>query len=171
MSKAKITIVGAGNIGREVALWCSIKELGDIVLWNRTTETAVGNALDIMETSPLIGFDTNIIGTGNLNDTKKSDIIVFTAGLPRKAGQTREQLVGINAKVIYPLIKKLSKLSPNAIIIIITNPLDAMAYLALKVSKFSSKKVIGLAGILDSSRFSSFVAKELKISIKEVSAI
>ncbi len=169
--RAKISVIGAGNVGKEVALWCALKELGDIVLWNRTAETAIGNALDIMETGPIVGFDAKVIGTGDLNETKKSDIIVLTAGMPRKPGQTREQLVEINSAIVYPLIKKLAKLSPKSIIIIITNPLDAMAYLAYKASKFSRNKIIGMAGVLDSSRFSAFVSKELKVSIKDTESL
>lgn len=169
--RAKISVIGAGNVGKEVALWCALKELGNIVLWNRTAETATGNALDIMETGPIMGFDAKVNGTGDLNETKKSDIIVFTAGMPRKPGQTREQLVETNSAIVYPLIKKLAKLSPKSIIIIITNPLDAMAYLAYKASKFSRNKIIGMAGVLDSSRFSAFVSKELKVSIKDTESL
>ena len=169
--RAKISVIGSGNVGKEIALWCAVKELGNIVLWNRTPETAVGNALDIMETGPIMGFDANIVGTGYLKETKKSDVIVFTAGLPRKAGQTREQLVGDNVKVVYPLVRKLVRLSPKSIIIIVTNPLDAMAYIAYKASRFPSNRVVGMAGILDSSRFSAFVAKELKVSIKEIESL
>ncbi len=171
MGKAKISIIGAGNVGRETAVWCAVKELGDIVLWNRTAETAIGNALDIMEAAPIADFDTKIAGTGNLKQTKKSDLVILTAGVPRKAGQTREQLVEVNAKVVYSLVEKLARFSPKSVIITVTNPLDAMAYLAYKASKFPSSRVIGMAGILDSSRFSAFVAKELGISTKEIESI
>ncbi|MBI1972445.1 malate dehydrogenase [Candidatus Woesearchaeota archaeon] len=171
MARSKITIMGAGNVGREAAVWCAVKELGDIVLWNRTKATALGSAYDIMEAAPIIGFDAEVKGTNNIKDTKKSDVIVFTAGVPRKAGQTREQLVTTNAQVIYPLVKKVARLSPHAIIIMVTNPLDAMTYLAYKASNFPSSRVLGLAGVLDSSRFSSFVAKALKVSVKEVEAL
>ncbi len=171
MARPKITIIGAGNVGREAALWCAVKELGDLVFWNRTKATALGTAYDIMETGPIIGFDAEIKGTDSIKDTEKSDVIVFTAGIPRKAGQTREQLVTTNAQVIYPLVKKVARLSPHAIIIMVTNPLDAMTYLAYKASNFPSSRVLGLAGVLDSSRFSSFVAKALNVSVKEVGAL
>lgn len=170
MKPKKISIIGAGNVGREVAAWCAMKELGNIVLWNRTKETAIGNALDLMEAAPLIGYNVEIKGTGNIKDTKNSDVIVFTAGLPRKPGMTREDLIKANTKIISPLIKKLVKLSPKAVIIMVTNPLDNMSYVALKSSKFPRNRVIGMGGILDSSRFESFIAKELKVSVDKVHA-
>lgn len=169
--RKKISIIGAGNVGREVASWCAVKELGDIVIWNRSKNRAVGNALDLMEAAPIVGYDANITGTNNLRKTKNSDIIVFTAGLPRKPGMTREDLIGTNAKIITPLVKKLSRLSKKSILIMVTNPLDVMAYAALKASRFNKKRVIGMAGILDSSRFKSFIAKELKVSVDDVSAL
>lgn len=171
MIKPKISIIGAGNVGREVAFWCCLKELGDVVLYNRTAETAIGNALDIMEAGPIAGFDTEIKGTGKLEDTRNSDVIVFTAGIARKAGQTREELVGINAKIVAENVKKLAKLSPKSIIVVVTNPLDAMTYVSLKASKFSGNRVVGMSGILDSSRFSSFVAQEYGVSRKEVESL
>jgi len=169
--KKKITIIGAGNVGRETASWCAMKELGDIVLWNRSKERAIGNALDLMEAAPLVPFNTNIIGSEDLKDTKNSDIIVFTAGSPRKPGTKREELVKENAKVIIPLVKKLAKLSPKAILIMVTNPLDVMAYAALKSSGFPKKRVIGMAGILDTSRLESFIAKELRVDVEKVHAL
>jgi malate dehydrogenase len=169
--RKKISVIGAGNVGREVAAWCAIKELGDVVLWNRSKEKAIGNALDLMEAGPIVGFDTKIIGTDNLNKTKNSNVIVFTAGFPRKPGMKREELVKTNADVVKPLIKKLAKLSPKAIIVMLTNPLDAMTYVAFKASKFPKKRVIGMAGVLDSSRFKSFISDELKVSRDEVSAL
>jgi len=169
--KKKMTIIGAGNVGRETASWCAMKELGDIVLWNRSKERAIGNALDLMEAAPLVPFNTNIIGSEDLKDTKNSDIIIFTAGSPRKPGMKREELVKGNAEVIIPLVKKLAKLSPKAILIMVTNPLDAMAYAALKASGFPKNRVIGMAGILDSSRLESFIAKELKVDVEKVHAL
>jgi len=154
-----------------IASWCAVKELGDIVLWNRSVSRAKGTAFDLMESAPLVGFDVFIKGTANLKDTKNSDVVVFTAGLPRKPGMTREELVGTNAKIIVPLIKKLAKLSPKAIFVMVTNPLDAMTYAVLKNTKLHKKQVIGMAGILDSSRFCSFIAKELKVSTRDVSAL
>lgn len=167
----KISIIGAGNVGREVASWCAIKELGDIVLWNRSKKRAAGNALDLMESAPIVGFDANIDGTNDIKRTKNSDVIVFTSGLARKSGMKREDLIATNAEIIIPLIKKLAKLSKDSILIMVTNPVDAMAYAAFRASKFNKKRVIGMAGVLDSSRFKSFIAKELKVSVEEVSAL
>lgn len=169
--KKKISVIGAGNVGKEVVAWCASKELGNIVLYNRTKEKAIGIALDLLESAPLVGFDTEILGTGNIKDTKNSDIIVFTAGIARKPGMKREDLIKINAKIIGPLIKKLSKLSPNAIIIMVTNPLDVMTYVAWKNSGFPKHRVLGQAGILDSSRFASFIADELGVSVRIVKAV
>lgn len=169
--RKKISIIGAGNVGREAAAWCAIKELGDIVLWNRTKEAAIGNALDLSEAAPLIGFDARIKGTGNLGDTKNSDIVVITSGLPRKPGMTREDLVKSNAGIVADLSKKVAKLSPKAVLVVLTNPLDAMSYVALKASKFPKQRVIGMAGILDGSRFKSFIAEELNVSVNDVSAV
>ncbi len=169
--RKKISVIGVGNVGREVASWLAIKELGDIVIWNRTKEKAVGNALDIMEAGPIAGYDAKIIGTDKISDTKNSDIIVFTAGSPRKPGMLREELIASNAKVVMPLAKKLAKASPKAIMIMLTNPLDAMTYAAYKATKFPRGRIIGMAGTLDSSRFKSFIAQELGVSIEEVSAM
>jgi len=169
--KKKISIIGAGNVGRETAGWCAVKELGDIILWNRSKEKAIGNALDLMEAAPLVPFNTNIIGTDKLKDTARSDIIIFTAGSPRKPGMNREELVRGNASVIKPLVKKLAKLSPRAILIMVTNPLDAMTYAAFKASGFPKHRVIGMAGILDSSRLESFIAKRLKVDVQKVNAL
>jgi len=169
--RKKITVVGAGNVGKEIVAWCAVKELGDIVLWNRTKEKAIGIALDLSESAPIVGFDANILGTDKFSDTTNSDIIVFAAGLPRRPGMKREDLININAKIINSLVKKFSKLSPEAIIIMVTNPLDVMTFVAWKSSGFSKSKVIGQAGILDSSRFASFIAKELNVSVKRISAI
>jgi len=169
--RPKITVVGAGNVGREVASWCAVKELGDIVLWNRSIERAKGNALDLAESAPLAGFDVNILGTNKISDTKNSSVIVFTAGLPRKPGMKREELIQTNAKVVGPLVKKLAKASPKAILIMVTNPLDAMTAVAFKASKFPKKRIIGMAGILDTSRFESFIAKETKASVDDVKAV
>lgn len=171
MTRPKVSIIGSGNVGKETALWCAVKELCDIVLWNRTAETAIGNALDISEAAPICGYDVKVVGSGDIKHTKNSDIIIFTAGMPRKPGQTREDLVSVNAKIVYLLAKKLAMLSKDAVMIIITNPLDAMSYLAYKASKFKKNKIIGLSGILDSSRFSSFVANELNVSVKEIESL
>jgi len=167
----KISILGAGNVGSEVAYWCAIKELGNIVLWNRTKETAIGKALDLMESAPIARFNTRVKGTGNLKDTENSDIIVITLGIARKAGMMREELAGVNANIVRDIIKKTTKYSKGSILLIVTNPVDVMTYVAFKASKFKRNRVFGLAGALDSSRFRYFISKELNISIDEINAL
>lgn len=167
----KISILGTGNVGSEVAYWCAIKELGDIVLWNRTKETAMGKALDLMESAPIARFDAKVKGTGNIKDTKKSDIIIITAGMARKPGMTREELAKTNADIIKSLVKDVVKYSKNSILLMVTNPLDVMTYITLKASKFKKNKVLGIGGALDSSRFRYFIAKELNVSIEEINAL
>lgn len=167
----KITIAGAGKVGSTAALWCALKELGDIVLYNRTEGKAKGIALDISETAPIYGFDSKITGTGNYKYTKNSDVIVITAGVQRKAGMSRDDLLKTNGAIVSDIVKNITKYSKNAVLVIVSNPLDAMAYLAKKVSKFPKNRVIGMAGILDSSRFKSFIADKLNVSVQDVSAL
>jgi len=168
--RKKISIIGAGRVGSTAAQICAYKELGDVVLWNRTPEIAKGIALDLMEAAPIEGFDIDIVGTGDLKDTKNSEVVAVTAGAQRKPGQTREELVNINSEIIKSLAPHLVKFSPKCVLIIITNPLDAMVYLSYKISKLPRERVIGMAGILDSSRFASFIAKELKVAVEDISA-
>lgn len=167
----KITIVGAGKVGSTAAFLCYIKELGEVVLWNRTQRTAKGIALDIMESGPLFGTDSKIIGTSDYKKTKDSDIVVITAGAPRKEGMNRDDLLNSNGKIIKDITKKIVRYSKNCILIVVTNPLDAMVYVAKEVSGFNKNKVIGMAGVLDTSRFKSFLAKDLKVSVKDVNAV
>ncbi|MER2600484.1 MAG: malate dehydrogenase [Caldilineales bacterium] len=166
----KITIVGAGFVGATAAHWCASKELGDVVLVDIVEGMPQGKALDLLQAGPVEGYDLNIVGTNDYADTANSDIIVITAGLPRKPGMTREDLVGTNAKIITTVVENVVKHSPNAIMILVTNPLDTMTYLAKKVSGFPRERVIGQAGVLDSARMRTFISQELNVSVENIHA-
>lgn len=166
----KITIVGAGNVGASCAAWVAEHDLGEIVLLDTLhTETMPkGKALDINQCGAVLGFDTRLIGTTDYADTANSDVVVITAGVARKPGMSREDLIGVNQTIISSIVKNIVTTSPNAIIIVVTNPLDTMTYLALKESGFPRHRVIGQAGILDRARMATFVAMELGVSIHSV---
>ena len=166
----KISIVGAGFVGATAAHWCAVKELGDVVLVDIVEGMPQGKALDLLEAGPIQGYDLNILGTNDYADTANSDIVVVTAGLPRKPGMTREDLVGTNAKIVGGVIENVVKHSPNAIIILVTNPLDTMVYLAYKKSGLPRERIIGQAGILDSARMRTFIAMELNVSVENTHA-
>jgi malate dehydrogenase len=176
MTRNKITIVGAGFVGATTAHWLAERELGDIVLLDiPATETMPkGKALDLEEAGPVVGYDTRITGTTDYADTKDSDIVVVTAGAARKPGMSREDLVGINQKIITEVAHNIGATSPNAIVIVVTNPLDTMAYLAYTIlSKhysFAKQRVIGQAGVLDSARMRTFIAQELGVSVRNTHA-
>ena len=163
--------MGAGRVGSTTAQMLAYKELCDIVLWDRNDGSAKGIALDIRESSPLVGFDTAITGTADFNDIKDSDIVVLTAGAPRKEGMSRDELLKTNTNVVKPIAEQIKRHAPDCVLIVLTNPLDAMVYLAKKVTGFPANRVIGMAGILDSSRFRTFIASELDVSVRSVSAI
>ncbi len=169
--RPKITVVGAGHVGEHVALFCAIKELGDVVLIDIVEDMPQGKALDMFEATPLEGWDSKIIGTNDYKDTADSDIAVITAGLPRKPGMSRDELLDKNAGIIKSVTEQIVKYSPNCTIIVVTNPLDAMTQLAWAVSGFPKNRVLGQAGNLDSARFRAFIAMELGISVKEISAM
>ncbi|MCR9116293.1 MAG: malate dehydrogenase [bacterium] len=173
MSRAKITIVGAGNVGATTAHWCAAAELGDIVLLDipAAEDMPKGKALDLMEASPIVGFDSNIQGTTDYADSANSDVVVITAGLPRKPGMSRDDLLGANAKIVTAVTEEVKKTSPNAIIIVVSNPLDAMVQRALQVSGFPAERVMGQAGVLDTARYRTFLAMELGVSVEDVSAL
>ncbi len=170
MGRKKITIVGAGHVGAHAAMWAAIKELGDIVLIDIIEGVPQGKALDLMETSPLCAFDARVIGTNDYADTAGSDICIITAGRPRKPGMSRSDLLAMNAPIIESVVKELVRYSPDTFIIVVTNPLDAMAYVARLVSGFPRQRVMGMAGVLDSSRLRAFVAMELNVSVEDVYA-
>jgi len=168
----KITIVGAGMVGASCALWLAERELGDIVLVDipETGDMPKGKALDLLQAGPVVGYDTKVLGTTSYAETANSDVVVVTAGVPRKPGMTREDLVGINTRVVRSVATKIAETSPNAVIILVTNPLDTMTHVALKASGFPKNRVIGQAGILDGARMRTFVAMELGVSIENVQA-
>ena len=173
MRRSKITIIGAGNVGATTAHWCAAAELGDIVLLDipATEGMPAGKALDLMEASPIVGFDSNIIGTTNYEDTADSDVVVITAGIPRKPGMSRDDLLSTNARIVSSVTAEIKETSPNAILIIVSNPLDAMVQRALQVSGFPPQRVIGQAGVLDTARYRTFLAMELGVSVEDVSAL
>ena len=171
MARPKISIIGSGSVGVATAHWIASKDLGDIVLVDVVEGWPQGKALDLLESGPIEGFDIDVKGTNSYEDTKNSDIVVITAGLPRKPGMSRDDLVAVNSKIVKEVTQNVAKYSSNAILIVVTNPLDAMVYVAAKSSNFPKQKVIGMAGILDSSRFRTFVAKELDISVEDVQAM
>ena len=160
MGRAKITIVGAGNVGATTAHWCAAGELGDIVLLDipQTEDMPKGKALDLMEASPVMGFDSNVTGTTSYDDTAGSDIVVITAGLPRKPGMSRDDLLATNARIVTSVTTAVKDSSPDAILIVVSNPLDAMVQQALRISGFPSERVVGQAGVLDTARYRTFLA-------------
>ena len=166
--KKKITLIGAGQIGGTLAHLIALKELGDIVLFDVAEGIAKGKALDIAQSSPVDGFDVDLIGTNNYEDTKNSDVIIITAGVPRKPGMSRDDLLGTNLKIIKQVAEGIKKTSPNAFIICITNPLDVIVMALQKYSGLPKNKVVGMAGILDSSRFIYFLSQELKVPVKKI---
>ena len=166
--KKKITLIGAGQIGGTLAHLIALKELGDVVLFDVASGIAKGKALDIAQSSPVNGFNVNLSGTDNYEDTKNSDVIIITAGVPRKPGMTRDDLLGINLKIIKQVAEGIKKTSPNAFVICITNPLDVIVMALQKYSGFPKNKVIGMAGILDSARFIYFLSQELNVPVQKI---
>ena len=166
--KKKITLIGAGQIGGTLAHLIALKELGDVVLFDVAAGIAKGKALDIAQSSPVDGFNINLTGTDNYEDTKNSDVIIITAGVPRKPGMTRDDLLGINLKIIKQVAEGIKKTSPNAFVICITNPLDVIVMALQKYSGLPKNKIVGMAGILDSSRFIYFLSQELKVPVKKI---
>ncbi|MEX2188429.1 MAG: malate dehydrogenase [Pirellulales bacterium] len=173
MKRAKITIVGAGNVGATCAHWCAAAELGDVVLLDiPATETMPkGKALDLMQSSPIVGFDSNIVGTNSYDDTAGSDVVVITAGIPRKPGMSRDDLLATNAKIVRAVTEEVKRTSPNSVIIVVSNPLDAMVQLCQRTSGFPPARVMGQAGVLDTARYRTFLAMELGVSVEDVSAL
>ena len=166
----KVTIVGSGNVGATAAHWIAAKELADVVLIDIIEGVPQGKALDLLEAMPIEKKDSFILGTQDYKDTANSDIVVITAGVPRKPGMSRDDLLNINHKIMKDVVGSVVQYSPNCILIIVSNPLDAMAQAAYKLSGFSRNRVIGMAGVLDSARFRAFIAMELKVSVENVTA-
>ena len=166
--RKKITLIGAGQIGGTLAHLIALKELADVVLFDVAEGIAKGKALDIAQSSPVNGFNINLLGTNNYEETKNSDVIIITAGVPRKPGMTRDDLLGINLKIIKQVSDGIKETSPNAFVICITNPLDVIVMALQKYSGLPKNKVVGMAGILDSSRFIYFLSQELKVPVQKI---
>ncbi|MGH9534869.1 MAG: malate dehydrogenase [Terriglobales bacterium] len=170
MARKKVTVVGAGNVGATTALWLASRELADVVLTDVVEGVPQGKALDLLEAMPILGCDVTVTGDNDYAPTANSDIVVITAGFPRKPGMSRDDLLKKNHEIVGATVEKVVALSPNSILILVTNPLDAMAQAAYRLSKFSRNRVIGMAGVLDSARFASFIAAELGVSVANVNA-
>ncbi len=168
--RAKITIVGSGNVGATAAHWIAAKELGDVVLVDIIEGVPQGKGLDLLEAMPIEKRDSHVLGTNDYAATANSDIAVITAGIPRKPGMSRDDLLNTNHKIMKDVVGKIVQHSPNCILIIVSNPLDAMAQAAFKMCGFPRERVIGMAGVLDSARFRAFIADELKVSVENVTA-
>ena len=168
MTKPKISLIGAGQIGGTLAHLIALKELGDVVLFDVAEGIAKGKALDLSQSTAIDGLNVSITGTNNYNDTSNSDVIIITAGVPRKPGMTRDDLLGINLKIIKQVAEGIKDTSPNAFVICITNPLDVIVMALQKYSGLPKNKVIGMAGVLDTSRFKFFLSQELNVPISEV---
>lgn len=170
IKRNKISVIGSGFTGATAALMIAQKELGDVVLVDipNMEDSTKGKALDMLEASPVQGFDANITGTANYEDTKDSDVVIITAGIARKPGMSRDDLVNTNAKIMKTVTQEIVKYSPDCFIVVLTNPVDAMTYTVYKESGFPKERVIGQSGVLDTARFRTFVAEELNLSVKDV---
>ena len=173
MKRKKISLIGGGQIGGNLALLAAQKELGDIVIYDIPNAEGMikGKALDISQLTPMGGYDSNIIGSSDPKDIKDSDVVIITAGIPRKPGMNREDLLEINIKIITDVANNVKKYAPNAFVIVLSNPLDAIVYSFYKVSGFDKNKVIGMAGVLDSTRFKTFLAMETGYSVQDVNCM
>jgi malate dehydrogenase len=173
MRRAKISIIGAGNVGATCAHWAASKELGDIVLVDipQVDGMPQGKALDLFEASPVEGFDAKITGATNYEPTTDSDVVIVTAGVARKPGMSRDDLININTGIVKSVAESVGKYSPNAVMIVVSNPLDAMVYVAWKASGFKTSRIVGQAGVLDVARYRSFIAMELNVSVEDVHAL
>ncbi|MBJ27087.1 MAG: malate dehydrogenase [Alphaproteobacteria bacterium] len=170
MKRNKIALIGSGNIGGTLAHLTGLKELGDVVLYDIAKGIPQGKSLDIAESSPVESFDCKLIGSNSYAAIKNSDVVIVTAGIPRKPGMSRDDLLNINTDVMKQVGKGIKKYCPNAFVICITNPLDAMVWALQKTSNVPKKKIVGMAGVLDSARFRYFLAEELRVSVKDITA-
>ena len=168
--RKKISVIGAGFVGSTCAHWAASKELGDVVLLDINEGAAKGKALDLFEASPVEGFDSNVTGTADYKDTANSDVVIITAGIPRKPGMSRDDLLATNAKIMKSVCTGIKEYAPNSVVIIVSNPLDAMAFVAKETLGFPKNRIIGMAGVLDSARFRSFIAEATGISVKDIHA-
>jgi malate dehydrogenase len=168
--RKKISVIGAGFVGSTCAHWAASKALGDVVLLDVNDGVAKGKALDLFEASPVENFDSRITGTSDYKDTADSDVVIITAGIPRKPGMSRDDLLATNAKIMKDVCQGIKQYAPNSVVIIVSNPLDAMAFVAKNVLGFPRERVIGMAGVLDTARFRSFIAEAANVSVKDVHA-
>ena len=173
MRRAKISVIGAGNVGATCAHWAAVKELGDIVLLDIPEKVGVakGKALDLLCSGPMERFDAEVIGTADYADTADSDVVIITAGLPRKPGMSRDDLIDTNVKIVRSVSENVAKHSPNAVVIVVANPLDAMVYTAWKTTGFPTNRIVGQAGCLDVARYRAFLAMKLGVSIEDITAL
>ena len=168
--RSKVTVVGAGNVGATTAQRIFDRGYADVVLVDIVEGLPQGKALDMLEAGPVLGTDASVVGTNGYEETEDSDIVVVTSGVPRKPGMSRDDLLLTNMRIVTSVVEEVAPRSPNGILLVVTNPLDAMAQRALEVSGFPSQRVVGMAGILDTARFRTFIAQELKVSVESVSA-
>ncbi len=173
MKRAKLTVIGAGNVGASCAFWAAAKELGDIVLIDIPdfADKTAGKALDLAQCGPIERFDCNITGTADYDAASGSDVVIITAGIPRKPGMSRDDLIQTNVKIVKSVSEKIAKVAPNAVLIVVSNPLDAMVYTAWKTTDFPTNRVVGQAGCLDIARYRTFIAKEVGCSVEDISAL
>ncbi len=173
MGRAKISIIGAGNVGATTAHWCAAMELGNIVLVDHPSTGGMpkGKALDLLQALPIIGSDAHIMGTTSYEETENSDVVLITAGMARKPGMSRDDLLATNAKIVTSVTEQVIEKSPNAILMVISNPLDAMVQRAYQVSGFPSRRVVGQAGVLDTARYRTFLADVLDVSVEDIRAL
>ena len=171
MGRKKIALIGGGQIGGVLAQLCALRELGDVVMFDIVEGLPQGKMLDIAEVGPVDGFDVNLKGTNSYEDIKGSDIVIVTAGLPRKPGMSRDDLIEVNSKIMTTVAEGIKQYAPNAFVIVISNPLDAMVTLCQRITGFPHSRVVGQAGVLDSARFAAFIAWELGVSVKDVTAV
>ena len=171
MAKKKLTVIGAGNVGASVAAYASAQELGDVVLVDILDGIPQGKGLDLYEATTVLGVDTMVTGTSDYEATRDSDVIVITAGIARKPGMSRDDLLSTNVKIVGDVAEKAAKYSPDAIIIVVSNPLDAMVYTAWKKTGFAPRKIVGMAGVLDTARFRAFIGEEIGVSVEDIHAL
>lgn len=169
--RKKIAVIGAGFVGSTTAHWAAQKELGDVVLLDVNEGAAIGKSLDLFQSAPIENFDSKVKGTANYADIKDSDVVIVTAGMPRKPGMSRDELVGINAKIVKDVCAGIKQHAPNSVVIVVCNPMDVMAVYAKQQLGFPRERVIGMGGCLDSARFRAFIAEELNVSVKDVTGV
>lgn len=169
--RKKLAVIGAGFVGATTAHWAAQKELGDVVLLDVNEGTAIGKSLDLFQSAPIEMFDSKVKGTSNYADIKDADVVILTAGMPRKPGMSRDELVGINAKIVKDVCAGIKQYAPQSIVIVVCNPMDVMAVYAKQQLGFPRERVLGMGGSLDSARFRAFIAEELNVSVKDVTGV